>query len=88
MIRPSRALTTLAVGFLALDAVLFAYAAKSTGRAGLLIASIVCAAGAGLVIVAWRRYRRTVADLHEARRELRSEIEAIRALLQNHHLNN
>ena len=88
MIRPRRTLTTIAVGFLVLDAVLFAYAASVTGRVGFILATGACALGAAFVVVAWRRYCRTVAELDKARREMREEIESIRGLLQSHHLDN
>lgn len=88
MIRPRRALTTLAVGFLVLDAVLFAYAALLTGRARFFVAGAVCAAAAALVLLAWRRYRRTLVELERARDEMRTEIASIRHLLQTHHLDN
>lgn len=81
---PSRALATFAVGFLLLDAILFAIAAAATDRPLLFIAAGLCAAGAGFVIVAWRRYRRTLAELAEARREMKREAESIRDLLQTH----
>jgi hypothetical protein len=48
----------------------------------------VCAIGVVLVLVAWRRYRRTHADLDVAQREMRQEIESIRELLQRRHLKN
>jgi NhaP-type Na+/H+ or K+/H+ antiporter len=74
---PSRALTTFTVGFLALDALLFALAER-------FLAAGVCAAVAGLVILGWRRYRRVMAELADARREMKREAEAIRDLLQTH----
>ena len=74
---PSRALTTFTVGFLILDALLFALAER-------FIAAGVCAAAAGLVILAWRRYRRIMTELADARREMKREAEAIRDLLQTH----
>lgn len=88
MIKPRRALTTVAVGFLTLDAVLFLYAWFDTGRTRFGIAGLLCALGAVLVVLAWRRHRRTLAELEQARREMRAEIESIRELLQTHHLNN
>lgn len=81
---PSRALATFAVGFLLLDAILFAIAAAAVHRPLLFVAAGLCAAGAGFVIVAWRRYRRTLAELAEARREMKREAESIRELLQTH----
>jgi hypothetical protein len=88
VIKPRRALTTFAVGFLALDAVLFVYAWHLTGRTRFAVAGALCAVAAVLVLRAWRRYRRTLAELERARREMRAEIESIRDLLHTHHLNN
>ncbi|HXF95183.1 MAG TPA: hypothetical protein VNI61_03680 [Gemmatimonadales bacterium] len=88
MIRPRRALTTVAVGFLLLDAVLLLYAGLLTGRVSLIAGAAVCGAAAVGVVIAWRRYRRTLAELDRARREMRAEIESIRQLLHTHHLNN
>jgi len=85
---PSRTLTTAAVGFLLLDAVLFALAAFAVHRPLLLIPSGLCAIAGGLVVLAWRRYRRTLLELEEARREMRREVEALRELLQSHDLQN
>ena len=85
---PSRTPTTVAVGFLLLDAVLFALAGVTFHRPLLVVAAAVCAAGAGLVMLAWRRYRRTLAELDEARREMKREVEDLRALLHDRHLQN
>jgi hypothetical protein len=85
---PSRTPTTLAVGFLSLDALLLAYAGLSWGRPPLVAASGACVLGVVLVIAGWRRYRRTLADLDEHRREMKQEVASIRELLQGHHLNN
>lgn len=80
---PSRTLTTLAVGFLLLDAILFGIAGVAW-RPLLLIPAGICALAAGLVLIAWRRYRRAIAELAEARREMRAEAESLRALLHTH----
>ncbi|HEX9705074.1 MAG TPA: hypothetical protein VGA20_07495 [Gemmatimonadales bacterium] len=88
MIKPRRTVTTLAVGFLALDAVLFLVAAALTGRWPYAVGAGLCALGAVLVVRAWRRYRRTLAELERARQEMRAEIESIRDLLHTNHLNN
>lgn len=83
-----RALTTAAVGFLGLDALLLAYAGVAWHRPALVAGGVVCAIGVVFVLVAWRRYRRTLAELDAAQREMRQEIESIRELLQRRHLNN
>ena len=88
MTGPSRALTTLAVGFLALDAVLLGYLGLALKRVVLISAALVCAAGAAAVVLAWRRYRRVLAELARARRAMKDEAESLRALLQSHHLHN
>lgn len=76
----TRAVTVFAVGFLALDAVLFALV-------GRFIWAAVCAAAAVLVVVGWRRYRRAMAELADARKEMKREVESIRALLHTHRQN-
>jgi hypothetical protein len=81
---PSRALTIFAVGFLGLDAALLAWAGVGLHRPWLLVAAGACAGTGLLVIVAWRRYRRTLAELETARREMREEVESLRELLRNH----
>ena len=81
MIHRHRAVTVVAVGFLLLDATLFFLAAAFTGRTRFSVAGGACALGALLVVLLWRRYRRTLAELDQARREMRAEIESIRELL-------
>lgn len=83
MIKPRRTLTTLAVGFLALDAVLFFYAAAISGRVRYVVAGAVCAVAAALVVRAWRRYRRTLEELDHARREMRVAVESMRAVVES-----
>jgi len=70
----TRAVTVFAVGFLALDAVLFALVSRFLWAA-------VCAAAAMLVVAGWRRYRRAMAELADARKEMKREVESIRDLL-------
>ena len=76
----SRAVTILAVSFLLLDAVLFALVERYVWAAG-------CAAAAALVVYAWRRYRRAMDELAEARRDMKHEAESIRELLHTHRRN-
>jgi Flp pilus assembly protein TadB len=85
---PSRTLTTAAVGFLCLDAALFALAAILLARPLLLLPAAVCLGAGGMVVLAWRRYRRTLLELEDARREMRREVEALRDLLQSKNLSN
>ena len=84
----SRTLTTAAVGFLLLDAVLFALAAISFRRPLLLIPAAVCGAAGVLVVLAWRRYRRILLELEEARREMTREVESLRELLKRNNIAN
>jgi beta-lactamase regulating signal transducer with metallopeptidase domain len=85
---PSRALTTVAVGFLALDGLLLGYSGLVLHRTLFVVWSAACFVGAGLVVFGWRRYRRAMSDLERARREMRAEVESIRALLHDKHLQN
>lgn len=85
---PSRALTTFAVGFLVLDALTLGYGGIALSRPGLVVGGGVCALLAVAVVFGWRRYRRALADLERARREMRAEVHSIRALLHSRHLDN
>jgi hypothetical protein len=76
----TRAVTVFAVGFLALDAVLFVLVNR-------FLWSAVCAVAAVLVVVGWRRYRRAMAELADARKEMKREVESIRDLLHTHRQN-
>jgi high-affinity Fe2+/Pb2+ permease len=80
---PSRTLTTVAVGFLLLDAVLLGYSGVALGRRWLVVWSGVCFIAALLVVLGWRWYRRALSDLERAPREMRAEIESIRQLLHS-----
>lgn len=79
---PSRTLTTVAVGVLLLDAVLLGIAGVALDRRALVLWGVVCGVLAALVALAWRRYRRTVAEIDAARQDMRREVESIRELLQ------
>lgn len=85
---PSRTPTTLAVGFLALDALLLMYGGLAGRRPLLVLAGLACAAAAALVLLAWRRYRRTLSEIATAQRDLPQEIASIRELLQSQHSQN
>ena len=78
---PSRVPTTFAVGFLALDALLLVYGGLALGRPSLVVAGAACSLGAGLVVWGWRRYRRAMAELDQARQDMRAELDSIRELL-------
>ncbi|HEX4601057.1 MAG TPA: hypothetical protein VH116_06675 [Gemmatimonadales bacterium] len=77
----SRSLTILAVGFLVLDGLLLSYLGLRLDRTPLVVGGAACLVVAGVVVLWWRRYRRDLADLERARREVRAEVESIRALL-------
>ena len=76
----SRAVTVFAIGFLLLDAALFALAGRFVWAGG-------CALAAALVVYGWRRYRRAMAELAAARREMKQEVESLRELLETHRRN-
>jgi hypothetical protein len=88
MTQPSRAPTTLAVGFLALDALLLSYGGLAWRRPLLVGAAVACAATGAAVLIAWRRYRRTLGEIDVARHDLPKEIASIRELLQSQHSQN
>ena len=81
----SRVLTLLAVACLALDALLLLYSGLSLGRPVLIVGGVACGIAAVLVVLGWRRYRRAMAELEQARREMQAEVESIRALLHSRH---
>ena len=85
---PGRALATFAIGFLLLDAVLFAYSGFALHRMANIVWGGVCVVLVAPVIVLWRRYRRAMLELERDRRELRAEAESIRDLLHGKHLHN
>jgi hypothetical protein len=41
-----------------------------------------------MVVLAWRRYRRTLLELQEARRDMRRQVEELRELLHSKNLSN
>ena len=84
----SRTLAILAIGFLAVDALLFLYSGLSLGRPGLVMSGVGCALVAVLVGLSWRRYRRAIAELEQARRDMRAEVESLRELLRGKGLHN
>jgi membrane associated rhomboid family serine protease len=73
----TRGVTIFAVGFLLLNAVLLAMV-DHVFWAG------VCGGAAGLVVLGWFRYRRAMAELAQARKEMKREVESLRDLLQAH----
>ena len=85
---PGRALATFAIGFLLLDAVLFAYSGFALHRMRNVVWGGICLVLVALVVVLWRRYRRAMLELERDRRALRAEAESIRDLLHGKHLQN
>jgi cell division protein FtsB len=71
----TRAVTIFAVGFLLLNAALLA-------MVGHFIWAGVCGVAAALAVVGWFRYRRAMAELADARKEMKREVESLRQLLQ------
>lgn len=72
----TRGVTIVAVGFLLLNATLLAMINR-------YIWAGVCAVVAVLVVVGWFRYRRAMRELADARKEMKREVESLRALLHN-----
>jgi hypothetical protein len=68
-----------AVGFLLLDAVLLGLAAVWARRPLLFFWAAVFAAGAVGVFVVWRRYLMHLGELDAQRRDMRVEVERLRA---------
>jgi type III secretory pathway component EscU len=74
----TRGMTIFAVGFLLLNAVLLA-------MIGRWIWTGICVAVAALAVVGWFRYRRAMAELAEARKDMKREVESLRSLLHIRH---
>ena len=76
--------TVAAVGFLLLDAYLLLYGAITFHRVWLGVGGALCFVLAVLVFFAWLRYRRILAELTAARRDMRHEVEELRELIRRH----
>ena len=76
----TRGVTIVAVGFLLLNAALLALI-------GHWLWTGICVVMAGLVVVGWFRYRRAMDELAAARKEMKREVESLRALLHTHRRN-
>jgi hypothetical protein len=72
----------LAVGFLSLDGVLLLFAGLWGHHWGPALGGAACLTGGLLVHLLWRRHRRAVAELAQARRALQEEARALRNLLR------
>ena len=73
----TRAVTIFAVGFLLLNAVLLAMIDQ-------IVWAAVFAGIALLAVVGWFWFRRAMAELVDARKEMKREVEALRDLLHTH----
>lgn len=85
---PGRFLAIFAVGFLLLDALLLIWLGVDLHRGRFIAGGVVCTVAALVMVLVWRRYRRTLADLGAQRREMKAEVEAIRDMLRERHLQN
>jgi len=85
---PGRFLAIFAVAFLLLDAMLLIWLGVALSRGRLVAGGVACLLATGIVVLVWRRYSRTLADLSEQRREMKAEVEAIRDLLRERHHQN
>ena len=70
----TRGVTIFAVGFLLLNAVLLVMIQH-------VVWAAVCTVVAVLVVIGWFRYRRAMRELADARKEMKREVESLRALL-------
>jgi HEPN domain-containing protein len=76
----TRGVTIFAVGFLLLNATLLFIV-------GRYVWATVFAVSAVLAVVGWFWYRRAMRELADAKREMKREVESLRALLHTHHRN-
>jgi len=76
----TRGVTIFAVGFLLLNAALLALIGHSFWAG-------VCVIVAGLAVAGYVRYRRVLAELAEARKEMKREVQELRDLLHTHRHN-
>ena len=74
----TRAVTVFAVGFLLLNAVLLAMIDR-------IVWAAVFVGVAVLAVLGWFWFRRAMVDLANARKEMKREVESLRALLHTHH---
>ena len=78
---PKRTMTTFAVGLLALDGVLLLVAAYYLKSLGMVILGVVLIIMAGGVLMYYRRYARTLAEVQRAKESLRAELVELRRLV-------
>jgi hypothetical protein len=77
-----RSLTLVTAGFLAFDGAALVGIGAWIGSAAFLLAGAVLFLSSGLVLHFWRRHRRRLDEIAEARRGLREEAEELRRLLR------
>ena len=73
----TRGVTIFAVGFLLLNAALLLMVNRYIWAAVFTVAAV-------LVVIGWFWYRRAMADLVDARKEMKREVESLRDLLHTH----
>jgi len=73
----TRGVTIFAVGFLLLNAALLFMVNRYIWAAVFTVAAV-------LVVIGWFWYRRAMADLVDARKEMKREVESLRDLLHTH----
>jgi LPXTG-motif cell wall-anchored protein len=78
---PGRALTIIAVGFLALDGVLLGLAGWWTRQINLILAGVVLLLAAVGVLYLWKRQRKRLADITAARAALKAAAGELRGLI-------
>ncbi len=77
-----RTITLFAVGVLVLDGVLLLLIGLWSGTLWAGVGGTVCLLLAGAVLLLWRRHRRALAELADARAEMRDEARSLRNLLR------
>ena len=78
----SRTVTLLASAFLAFDGAALAALGWYIGHPSLTVIGCALFVSSGLVLLYWRWYRRQLDEIAAARRVLREETEALRAMLR------
>ncbi len=74
----TRGVTIFAVGFLLLNGALLFMVNRYVWATVFTVAAV-------LVVIGWFWYRRAMADLIDARKEMKREVESLRDLLHTHH---
>ncbi len=79
---PVRAGVVAAVGFLALDAILLAWAGWWTHRPALILWSVLLAGLIAVPLGLWRRYRRHMDEVRAARHAMAQEVRHLQMALR------